>query len=121
MSLGIKVMSLRRDPLHEESLGLYVDLGAKRSIAFRILRLGVVSWSEADWGKAVVLWGAAIALRENVNAPLSPNDQREHNQRIKQARSALGEQVFTSAWQEGCSLSWEQAVALALRKSATVG
>jgi non-specific serine/threonine protein kinase len=101
----------------EESLVLGWELGDKRSTAYCLESLAELSLSESSERQAVVLWGVAHTLRESIGSPLPPNDQAEQDQQLKQARSVLGEEVFSVAFEEGRAMRWEQAVALALNES----
>ena len=64
--------------------------------------------------KAARLWAAAAALRIALGSLMSPGERRHFDQGLPQARSALGNEVFDVAWEEGCSMNWEQAVEYAL-------
>ncbi len=60
------------------------------------------------------LFGAAHALRQVIGAPIPPVDQNEYEQWITTLRTTLGEESFTTHWNEGSALSYEQAITLAL-------
>jgi hypothetical protein len=62
------------------------------------------------------LWGAATTLREAIGAPREPAEQPKHEERTAQAREALGEVAFAAAFEEGRTLTLEQAIEYALGK-----
>ena len=63
---------------------------------------------------AARLFGAAAALRQTIGAPIPPVDQAEYTQSINTLRTTLGDQTFAVHWAEGGTLSYEQAITLAL-------
>lgn len=63
---------------------------------------------------AVRLFGAAHALRQAIGAPILPVDQAEVEQWLKRMRVTLGAQNFETHWAEGVTLTYEQAITLAL-------
>ena len=60
------------------------------------------------------LYGAAEALRERTNRPLTPRFRAEYDDEIASMQRALPEPVFRSAWEAGRTLDLERAVAEAL-------
>ena len=65
------------------------------------------------FGRTLRLLGAANALRHAIGSPLPPNRREEYDRQIAAATEALGENAF-AVWEEGRSLTWEQAAAFAL-------
>jgi non-specific serine/threonine protein kinase len=98
----------------EESLRISQQLRDRRSVAIYMEDLGMALSSESQVEKSVTLWGAAAALREKVGSPEDPHTKPLHDAQMVKARSLLGEAAFTSAWEAGRTMSWEQAVAFAL-------
>lgn len=60
---------------------------------------------------AAQLWGVAEALREAIDVPRLPVDRRGYEQAVATVRAQLGEEAFAIAWQEGSTMSPEQALA----------
>ncbi len=63
---------------------------------------------------AARLSGAAHALRQAIGAPIPPVDQAEVARQINALRATLGTQDFEMFWAEGSTLTYEQAITLAL-------
>ena len=59
---------------------------------------------------AARLWGAAESLRERCGIPLYPLDRMDYEPAVVAARTMLGEQAFTTAWAEGRTMTFEQAL-----------
>jgi hypothetical protein len=67
---------------------------------------------------AARLWGAAARLREDIGAPLPPNERPRYDRRVAAARAALGDDTaFARAWHEGGALTLEHAIELALENT----
>ncbi|HZO87161.1 MAG TPA: tetratricopeptide repeat protein [Chthonomonadaceae bacterium] len=100
--------------LYRESLELFLEMGNKRCIAYVLEGLSGLALAQEQPEQAVRLYAAAAALRKAIDAPLPPATQEEYDHFLADVRSALGEEVFASAWTEGSFLSLEQAIACAL-------
>ena len=61
---------------------------------------------------AARLFGAADGLRERINAGLPPAFRAWRDCELRLARSALGNQAFEAAFDQGCRLTRDQALAL---------
>ena len=79
--------------------------------------LAAVMLARTQVQTAVRLWGAAHALRDSIGSPLYPQEQEKYEQQVRQTRSTLGEADFAILWNEGRSLTLEQAIEHASRAS----
>ena len=70
---------------------------------------GGASTRDAMW--AARLWGAAESLREAIGMPLPPVDRVDYERSVAAARAQLGEKTFVAAWEEGRTMTAEQALA----------
>jgi hypothetical protein len=102
--------------MFKESLSLSQSSGDKFGPPYVLEALGLVAAALGDAKRAARLWGAASAWREAINESLPLNYQRDYAASITQARTQLGEEVYSSAWSEGHAMSPEQAIALALEE-----
>jgi hypothetical protein len=55
--------------------------------------------------EAARLFGATSALRDRIGHPLSPADRPAYERDIAALRTALGEEAFSAAWEEGRAMS----------------
>ncbi|MEZ4713402.1 MAG: tetratricopeptide repeat protein [Caldilineaceae bacterium] len=101
-------------PLYQESLQIYRGLGDRRSLAYLLESLGGLLSLQGAAARALRLAGAAAALRDQLQTPLSPAEQTQLDQALAPARQALGE-AAAAAWASGQALTLEQAMAEALR------
>ena len=60
---------------------------------------------------AARLWGAAARVREAIGAPMPPVYRAAYEQALAQAQRLVHEQTFRTAWDEGRSMTPEQALA----------
>jgi DNA-binding CsgD family transcriptional regulator len=70
---------------------------------------------------ATRLLGAAAALAETVNDPLTPAEQARCQDAVTEARASLGDTNFKAAWAAGQTLTAEQAAAEAAEILAAMG
>ena len=100
--------------MFRESLGVYVKQNIKSSIALLLESIGFVLGKNNSLGNMVRLWGQAERLDEEIGRPKAIHMRKFLDNRIAEARAALNDDaVFDAAWQEGRTMSLEQAVALA--------
>ena len=86
---------------YRESLVLLREAGDEAMMAFALEGLGRAALTDDRPESAVELWGAAEALRASIDAPLPPPDQPLQAKAVFAARTALGDETFERAWQEG--------------------
>jgi tetratricopeptide (TPR) repeat protein len=102
----------------EEALAIRHARGDQRGTASSLEGLAAVVAALGRSLKAARIWGAAERLRTEVGAPLSPNDRTDYERRVAEARAVLGDDAaFDRAWREGCVLTLEQAMELALEET----
>jgi non-specific serine/threonine protein kinase len=109
----------RAAALYEEGLDLSREIGIKRDmiksdIAGCIEGFAVVAGAQGEQERAARLFGAAEALREAINYPLSPADRPLYDRSVAAVRARLGEEAFREAWEEGRRMTMEEAVQLAV-------
>jgi tetratricopeptide (TPR) repeat protein len=58
--------------------------------------------------------GAAAAMREKLNCPLMPMDERRHRHTVQILEESLGKPAFCEDWQHGEHMTWEEVTGAAL-------
>jgi len=94
---------------YQQSLALNQQVGEKWMTPFNLEGLAGVVATQGALRWAAQLWGAAEALREAIDVPRLPVDRRGYEQAVATVRAQLGEEAFAIAWQEGRTMSPEQA------------
>jgi non-specific serine/threonine protein kinase len=74
--------------------------------------------AERDPERAARLYGAASRVRQRSGYATIASERASYEQALATVRSALGEERFADAWQDGASMSTDEAVAYALEEPA---
>jgi hypothetical protein len=67
--------------------------------------------------RAIRLFAAAAALREQIGAPRPPAEREDYEEHLSATTDQLDLAVFMSAWSEGWGMTAEQALAYAMEES----
>jgi predicted ATPase/DNA-binding CsgD family transcriptional regulator len=94
--------------LYEESLAIARKIGSKLNIARCLEGMASILAVEREPVRAVLLWGAAEALREFIGAPTWPIERASYELSVAATRALMGERAFVSAWAEGRTMPLEQ-------------
>jgi tetratricopeptide (TPR) repeat protein len=104
----------RAETLYREALLLVRDIEDKIGMAYSIESFARTAAVHECNQRALILAGAAAALRQTIAIPLSPVEQRSLDRYVDPAREALGDDAAGEALAEGCAMSIEEAVRYAL-------
>jgi tetratricopeptide (TPR) repeat protein len=104
----------RAEALYEESLAIFQELGSQWGIANALKKFAKLAGVKGQRERAARLLGAAEALREAIGAPMYLPERPDYEQIVTELRSALGDEAFAVAWEEGRAMTLEQAIAYAL-------
>jgi predicted ATPase/class 3 adenylate cyclase/DNA-binding CsgD family transcriptional regulator len=96
---------------YEDCLVIGREVGDNLSIAFYLEGWAYLVAMQGDPVWAARLWGVAEALREAMGTPLSPVDRTAYERAVAAVHTLLGEKTFVAAWEEGRSMTAEQALA----------
>jgi tetratricopeptide (TPR) repeat protein len=100
--------------LYTESLKLKVDVMDKVGIIYSLEAFAQLALSQKQFRRAVVLWGAAEQQRKKLHMLVDPLRKASLAISIATARSQLGENVLTTAWDEGQRMKMQEAIEYAL-------
>jgi predicted ATPase/DNA-binding XRE family transcriptional regulator len=111
----------RARQLFEEGANLSLEVGEKINVAFCLDGLAAIAASEGKLAHAARLWGAAEEIRESAEVIAYPYaaDRASHHRRIEEAHEKLDESSWRQAWDEGRAMSFEKAIAHALKSNST--
>ncbi len=98
----------------EESLEIRREIGDLGGCAWCLERLAEVASAQGQAEKAVRLIGAGAELRASISSVIDLVDQPMYEGLVRSLRAELGEEQFEAAWNEGRTLTLEQACAYAL-------
>ncbi len=102
------------ETLLKESLALVTRVGDKYQIAWTLEQLAGVAGTMGSFERAGHLLGAAGRIREEVGLPIPPPYRDDYDRAMSTTRGALGEIAFARAWEQGYSMTLEQAIEYAL-------
>lgn len=100
----------------ENAISIYLELGDKSDIARCLEGIGNLNLIKGLLHAATKLYGSCQILRETVGNPIYPNEKELYDKTITDLRSQLGDEEFEKAWNEGRSMTLEQAVEMVLKK-----
>ena len=103
------------ETLLKESLMRQRELGNKDGIASCLEGLGGVACTRKELERALTLFGAAEALREQIGAPLPLAERADYEHQVSMARAGFGE--CAAVWAQGHAMALEQAIEYALQDS----
>ena len=98
----------------QEALRVGRRIGVKRIMAEAMGGLAFLDGDLGDWHRAAMLHGAAQALLDQTGAPWDTLDVPHRQESLDQAGAALGDEQFRRAYVRGMTLSFDQAIDLAL-------
>ena len=98
----------------EESLALFHEMADRAGLSEAFEPFAVLAAAEGETERAVRLWAVIARMQESLGSERTPVGQTEHQQKITEARTKIGNPGFDAAWAEGSAMTQEQAVKYAL-------
>jgi tetratricopeptide (TPR) repeat protein len=102
--------------IYSETIMGWKDLGNRGAIAHELECFAFIAITEEELQHALKLFGAAEALREKAQSPMTDFERVEYDQSVAQLRSILNEAEFSELWAEGRSMTMEQTIEFALEE-----
>jgi DNA-binding CsgD family transcriptional regulator len=104
----------RAAKLLEESLAVLQEVQNKQTMVECLEAMAAVAGARRQTRRAARLWGATQAVRENIEAPLPPDERALLEPYLANARARVGEAAWEAAYAEGRAMGLEEAVEYAL-------
>jgi tetratricopeptide (TPR) repeat protein len=104
----------RAREIYKQTLRGWQELGARPAIAHQLECYASIAIVEEEPQRAARLFGAAQALREKVQSPMTDHEQADHDRDLARLRTMLPETEFNSIWTEGRAMLMEEAIEFAL-------
>jgi predicted ATPase/class 3 adenylate cyclase len=108
----------------EEALGLYretiqewQEIGHRGAVAHQLECFAFIAKAQEQGERATRLMSAAEALRAASSSPRTPQEQLEYDREVAGLRAGMDEKDFHLLWEEGQSMTMEQAVDFALSEN----
>jgi non-specific serine/threonine protein kinase len=105
----------------DEPLGIYKDLlpkwkdlGHRAAVAHELECIAYILIRKGEPERAVILLSAAQEIRGMIDTPRTSAEEVEYENEIAAVREMLGEDTVAKKWNEGRSMTMEQAIQFAL-------
>jgi predicted ATPase/class 3 adenylate cyclase len=100
--------------IYRETLQGWQNFGNRAALAHELECFGFLAMADEEPQRAIKLFGAAEALREKIQSPMTDQERIEYDQAVYQLRRMLADTEFNTFWAVGRSMSMGQAIQLAL-------
>jgi predicted ATPase/DNA-binding CsgD family transcriptional regulator len=101
-----------------ESLSIRIESGDRGGMAWCLEKLAEANSLQFRFQPAVIIFGAAAALRAPVGSMMDAVDRPDYERIISSLRTSLGKEAFALAWNEGQAMILEQVIEYALAEPA---
>jgi predicted ATPase/class 3 adenylate cyclase len=100
--------------IYRETVVGWNDLGQRAAVAHEVECFAFIAIAEEEPQRAVKLFGAAEALREKAQSPMTDHERLEYDQAVAQVLALLNPSDVNGLWADGRAMTIEQAIAYAL-------
>jgi non-specific serine/threonine protein kinase len=97
-----------------ESLDVRMETGDRGGIAWCLEKLAEAKSEHSFYEPAVIIFGAAFALRASVGSAMDAADRPDYERLITMLRNKLGIVGYEAAWTEGQTMTLDQVIKFAL-------
>jgi tetratricopeptide (TPR) repeat protein len=105
--------------LYKQSMALAWETGMYTVVLDDLVGFACLAGAQGDAVRAAQLCGAAEALHEATGYPQDPISHAEMEPYLASGRSKVHEAVWEEAWEEGRTMTLEEAVSYALEEEAS--
>ncbi len=95
----------------QRALKIHWEENQKVDISFVMEAMALNDYAMGFFDEAVLLWGAAAGLRDEINSPAPPTYINSYLPAMQAVRDHLGESAFNDTWQRGHSTPLDQLIA----------
>jgi non-specific serine/threonine protein kinase len=100
--------------IYQETIRRWQELGNRSAVAHELECFGFIAIAEEQPERAGSLFGAAEALREQCQSPMTDDERIEYDQAVALLHGRLAEAECRAAWAQGRGMAMERAVQFAL-------
>ncbi len=100
--------------LYHEGMVIFGELGDIRGVARLFESFTRLAIAQDQFERALMLAGAANAVRQQQGVPLSPDEQAQMEISLERVRQAVPRSTQEAAWMSGAAMSIERAIEYAL-------
>jgi len=100
---------------YRRTIRLWQDRGHRAAIAHQLECFGLIALTREEFTRAVKLFSAAQTLRDTADSIRTPAEQKEFDEAKMNLQAKIDD--FDKTWEEGRSMTMEQAIEFALEES----
>jgi predicted ATPase/class 3 adenylate cyclase len=104
--------------IYQETIKDWQELGNRAAVANQLECFAFLALSDEQPARAAKLFGAAEALRENCQSPMTDEERIDYDRWVADVRGRLAEAEFQAAWAQGRNMTMEEAVQHSLTEGA---
>jgi predicted ATPase len=104
----------RATALQQEALEEWRTLRYSVAVAHSLENLARIALRRDEWERGVVLFGASTTARIMIGTPGRLVDREENDKLVREVRSKVGEPAFNAYWEQGRSMTTDEAIDFAL-------
>lgn len=99
---------------YRDLLPKWADLGHRAAVAHELECIAYILTRKEEPEKAVLLLSAAQSLRKTIEALRTRDEESEYEQEVNLLQTTLGEELFSTKWNEGRLLTMDEVIRLAM-------
>jgi tetratricopeptide (TPR) repeat protein len=104
----------KAEQIYRETIVEWQRLGHRAAVAHQLECLAFIAKVHEKDERAATLLGAAEALREQIEIPMTVIERSEYDREVADLRAGMDQSVFESAWAQGRAMTMDKAVIYAL-------
>jgi len=102
---------------YRRTIRQWQERGHRAAVAHQLECFALIAMEQDQYARALKLFGAAEALREVSDSVRTPDEQEEFEDAKASLQSGMNQAEFNTVWEEGRSISMEQAIEFALEEN----
>jgi tetratricopeptide (TPR) repeat protein len=99
---------------YRETIVAFRDIAQTGAVSHQLECFGFIALAQNQNERALQLFAAANALREQDGTPMTPDEQTYFDAQLKGLRAKMDSMEFDALWSQGRAMTMEQAIAVAL-------
>jgi len=105
----------KAESMYRETILEWQRLGHRAAVANQLECFAFIAKAHEQPERALLLLGAAEALRELIHIDMSDMERVEYEREVIDLKTNMDEKLFAALWAEGKSMTMEQAIELAMK------
>ena len=99
---------------YRETIVVFKEIGQLGAVSHQLECFGFIAHAQHEYERALLLFAAAHALREQFGTPMTPDEKNYFDEQLSSLHERMDPEVFDSLWLQGGTMTLDQAVAYAI-------